>query len=173
MRRHDHGRGMGLEMARGDGILLGRRRWRRLLVGVPLLHGLHVLVIAVGRAILLCVMVGRGVWVVMDGRMRLGRDVVVVLLLGLPATRHIRTGHHGRRARCCLHSRRWLESKRPTCEATEVPTIIQMRCRVARRLQARVDVRVGESRIAGSWYQDDMSAAQAARERGEGEARDV
>jgi hypothetical protein len=71
-----------------------------LLVGIPLLHWLHVLVVAVGRSILLEVVVGRGVGVVGHRRVCLRRNVgvgtTVVLLLGLPAPRHIRTGHHER-----------------------------------------------------------------------------
>lgn len=105
-----------LELARRHGIL---RRRRGLLVGVPLLHRLHVLGIAMRRAILLKVVVGRGIGVMVDGRVCLWGDVVVVvLLLGLPPPRHIRTGHHEGWARCCLDSRRRLGSKRPTCEAT-------------------------------------------------------
>ena len=118
MRRDYNGRGMRLrlELARRHGIL---RRRRGLLVGVPLLHGLHVLWIAVRRAILLKMVVGRGIGVMVDGRVCLWGDVVVVvLLLGLPPPRHIRAGHHEGWARCCLDSRRRLGSKRPTCEAT-------------------------------------------------------
>jgi hypothetical protein len=105
VRRHHYGRtvGLRLELARRHRILLGRR-W--LLVGIPLLHGLHVLGITVGRAILREVVVGRGIGVVVHRRVSLRRDMVVVLLLGLPTTRHIRTGHHERYTLCCLHSRR-------------------------------------------------------------------
>jgi hypothetical protein len=44
---------------------------------------------------------------------------------------------------------------------------IRMRSRVARRAWARDAVRMGESTIAGSWYHDDMSAAEAARDKRE------
>ena len=111
MRRDYHGRGMGLrlELARRHSIL-GRWR-RRLLIRVPLLlRGLHVLGIGVGRAILLEMVVGRGIGVVMDGRVCLGRDMMVVMvmvvLLLLPSARHIRAGHHERSSPCCLDSRR-------------------------------------------------------------------
>ena len=196
VRRDDDGRGMrlGLELARRHGIL-GRGR-RGLLVRIPLLHGLHVLGIGVGRAILLQVVEGRGIGVVVDGRVCLGRHVVVVvLLLGLPATRHVGAGHHGGcETRCCLDSRRRAGTKQPTCEATRgswrrgeggrrramgaegaagarpwararARATMRMRHRVARRPWARagVDVRMGESTIEGSSYHDDMSAAEAAR----------
>jgi hypothetical protein len=117
-RNHDRrDMGLRLELARRHGILRRGRRW--LLIRVPLLlHRLHVLGIAVGRAILLEVMVGGGVGVVVHGRVCLGRHVVVVVLLLLPSARHIRAGHHERYTRCCLHSRRRLETKQPTCEAT-------------------------------------------------------
>jgi len=104
------GRGMGLrlELARRHSIL---RRRRGLLVRVPL-HG-HVLRVAVGRAILgHVVLVRRGIGIGMHGRVRLGRElvVVVVLLLVLPPAGHIWTGHHEGYTRCCLHSRRRPES---------------------------------------------------------------
>jgi hypothetical protein len=106
VRRHNYGGSvrLRLELARGHRILRGRR-W--LLIWVPLLHRLHVLGVAVGRAILLEVVVGRGIGVVVPRRVCLGRDVVVVLLLGLPTIWHIGPGHHGQWTRCCLHSRRW------------------------------------------------------------------
>jgi hypothetical protein len=119
VRRNYHGRRMRLrlKLTRRHGVLRRGRRW--LLIRVPLLlHRLHVLGIAVGRAILLEVVVRGGIGVVMDGRVCLGRDMVVVVLLLLPSTRHIRAGHHERQTRCCLHSRRRLETKQPTCEAT-------------------------------------------------------
>lgn len=88
-----------LELARRHGVLwLGLRR----LVGVPLLHGLHVLGIAVGRTILLLVVVVGRIWVVVDGRVRLRRHLVVVLLFNLPSARHIRAWHVGVRRGGCL-----------------------------------------------------------------------
>jgi hypothetical protein len=103
MRRDYHGRGMRLKLARRHGILrLG------LVIGVPLRHLLHVLGIAVGRSIVLlgvmvlCIRVV--VMVVMHGRVCLGRDVVVVLVLLPPSLVHgtgrrtMRTWHHGRQA---------------------------------------------------------------------------
>lgn len=88
-----------LELARGHGILRRRLLMLRLvllLVGVPLrLHVLHVLGIAVGRAILLGVVVLR-VGVVVHRRVRL--RVLVVVLLGLsPPRREVGAWHHGRR----------------------------------------------------------------------------
>jgi hypothetical protein len=110
VRRDYHRRALRLELARGHGILR-LRQWlqRGLLIEVPLrhlLHLLHVLGVAVRRAILLrLVLVVVGVGIVMDGRVSLRGHLVVVLLLGLPAPRHVLAGHHGRPARtCCLHS---------------------------------------------------------------------
>lgn len=97
VRRNYHGRRMRLrlKLTRRHGVLRRGRRW--LLIRVPLLlHRLHVLGIAVGRAILLEVVVRGDIGVVMDGRVCLGRDMVVVVLLLLPSTRHIRAGHHER-----------------------------------------------------------------------------
>jgi hypothetical protein len=81
-----------LELTRRHGIL---RRGRRLLVGVPLLHRLHVLGVSVRRAILLQMVIGRRIGIMVDRRVCLRRDVVmVVLLLGLPPPRHVGAGHH-------------------------------------------------------------------------------
>ena len=87
-----------------------RLRLRLVVRVVPLL--LHLLGIGrrVRRAIVLWVMV-RDVGVVMDWRMCLRRDVVVVLVITLAPSlmerhgwRYVRAWHHGRQARCCLHS---------------------------------------------------------------------
>src|SRR5436309_3015847 len=92
--RGDHdGRRLGLELAWRHGILRRRQR-RRLLVGVPLLHLLYVLGIALRRAILLLELVVLRIGVVVYRRMRLRGNLVVVLLLGLPAPRYIRARHH-------------------------------------------------------------------------------
>lgn len=105
VRRDYHGRGVRLELARRHGVL---RLWRRLVVRVPLRHLLHVLV-AVGRRIVLRVVV-LGVGVVMDGRVRLWRHVmgVVLRVVLLPASlvvhgvgramAAVRAWHHGRAA---------------------------------------------------------------------------
>lgn len=98
MRRDDHGRRVRLELARRHHVLrLG------LMVGVPLRHLLHVLWIAVGRPIVLGMVVLR-IWIVVHRRMRLWRDVVVVRML-LPTSlvhgtrrRAMRARHHDERA---------------------------------------------------------------------------
>ena len=98
MRGDDHGRGMRLELAWRHGIL-----WLRLVVGVPLGHLLHVLRVAVGGPIVLGMVVLR-VGVVVDGRMRLRRHVMVVLMILPPSLVHgtgrrtMRAWHHGRQA---------------------------------------------------------------------------
>jgi hypothetical protein len=92
------------------------RRRRRLVVGIPLRHLLHVLGIAVLGDVVLRVVVLRVrvvvvVVVVVDGRVRLGRHMIVVLLppsLGLMllwvhrtsgrAVAAVRAWHHGREA---------------------------------------------------------------------------
>jgi hypothetical protein len=82
VRRDDDGRGVGLELARRHGVLrlLGRLLLGSRLVGVPLGHmrqlgwvGVHA-----GGIVLLRVVV-RGVGVVVDGRVRLRGEVVVVV----------------------------------------------------------------------------------------------
>lgn len=102
MRRHDNGGGEGLKRARGHGILL-----LGLVVGIPLrLHLLHVLGVGVGMAIVLGMVVLR-IRVVVYGRVRLRRDVVLILVLLPPSLirpgrRHIRAWHHGLRLQCVL-----------------------------------------------------------------------
>jgi hypothetical protein len=100
--------GLRLELARRHGVL-GRRR--RLLVGIPRLLLLLLLGIGVGRAIvmrvvLVVVVVGRGIGVVVNGRMCLGRQLVVIVLLVVPSRRHVGAGHRGRCRPSCLDSRR-------------------------------------------------------------------
>lgn len=65
-------------------------------------------------------MVGRGIGVVLDGRVCLWRHrvVVVVVLLLVPSARHVRAGHCGRWRPCCLDRGRWREPSQPACEAT-------------------------------------------------------
>lgn len=159
VRRDYDRRGMGLrlELARRHGILRRGRRW--LLIRVPLLlHRLHVLGVAMGRPVLLEVVVRGGIGVVVDGRVCLGRDMVVVILLLLPPTRHIRAGHHERQTRCCLHSRRRLETKQPTCEATgRVRLPLAQSCLATTRRCARRDGngrQCGVERCADNYLDD-------------------
>jgi hypothetical protein len=87
---------MRLELAWRHGIL-----WLRLVIGVPLGHLLHMLRVAIRRPIVLGVVVLR-IGVVVHRRMRLGRNVVIVLVLLPPSLVHgtgrrtMRTWHHGR-----------------------------------------------------------------------------
>lgn len=102
VRGDHHRRGMRLELTRRHRIL---RLWLRLMVRVPLRHLLHVLV-AVRRPIVLRVVVLR-IGVVVDGRVRLRRHVMGVVLVLLPASlvvhwairramAAVRAWHHGR-----------------------------------------------------------------------------
>jgi hypothetical protein len=102
VRRNYHRRGVRLELTRRHGVL---RLQLRLVVRVPLRHLLHLLV-AVGRPIVLRVVVLR-IGVVVDGRVRLGRHVMGVVLVLLPASlvvhgaigramAAVRAWHHGR-----------------------------------------------------------------------------
>ena len=82
VRRDDDGRGVGLELARRHGVLRLLRRRRRLLsglVGVPLGHVRHLRRVGVHAGIVLLLVVVGGVGVVVDGRVRLRGDVVVVV----------------------------------------------------------------------------------------------
>jgi hypothetical protein len=102
------------------------------MVGVPLLHVLHLvhlLGIAVGRAIVLGhVGLRVGVVGVVDGRVRLRRVVVLVgvlvLVIHLPAAlvegsaRRDVAGHHGEQAAVLPRCQTLSETERPTCEAT-------------------------------------------------------
>jgi hypothetical protein len=87
MRRDYHGRGMRLELAgRHDIVRLGLGLV--LVVRIPLGHLLHVLGIAVGGPIVLGMVVLR-VRIVVHRRVRLGRHVMIVLLVVLsPALVH-------------------------------------------------------------------------------------
>jgi hypothetical protein len=82
MRRDDDGRGVGLELARRHGVLglLGRRLLLgSRLVGVPLGHMRQLGWVGVHAGIVLLRVVVGGVGVVVDGRVRLRGDVVVVV----------------------------------------------------------------------------------------------
>jgi hypothetical protein len=109
VRGDDDGRAMGLEVARGHRVLMVLRLRLRLVVGVVPLRHLLVVGRRVRRSIVLRVVVRVVDVGVMDRRVRLRRQMVV-LMVGLPSPgmgRHrgrVRTWHHGDRPSCCLHT---------------------------------------------------------------------
>jgi hypothetical protein len=83
--RHNDGRSLGLKLTWRHGILRLRR-----LVRVPLLHLLHVLGVTVRRSILLLLVgVVGSIRIVMDRRVALRRQRIVLLLLSLSPPRYI------------------------------------------------------------------------------------
>jgi hypothetical protein len=89
-------RRMRLELTWRHGVL-----GLRLVVGVPLRHLLHVLGVAVRRHIVLLGVMVLGIRIVVHRRMRLRRDVMVVLVILPPSLVHgtgrrtMRAWHHG------------------------------------------------------------------------------
>ena len=99
MRVHYHGRAMRLEAARRHGILVMLRLRLRLMVGIVPLRHLLVVGRRVRRGIMLRVVV-RVVGVrVVNGRVRLWRKMIV-LMVDLPSPG---MGRHGRRVRAWHH----------------------------------------------------------------------
>ena len=130
LRRDDDGRAMGLrlERARRHGVLERRllvRVPRRRLLGIGVERAVEramvrcLVVVVVVVVVMLLVVVGRGIGIVVDGRVCLGRHRVVVVLRLVPsAARQVRAGHRGRWRPCCLDRGRWREPSQPACAAT-------------------------------------------------------